>query len=70
MHNEFDLFASDSWYAVLEGMGVKPNSYDPTVDASNFTLVQKILKESDLALKSNVQKLMSHDDYITRLLNN
>lgn len=68
MRNDLDLFASDSWYAVLEGMGVKPNSYDPTVDASNFELIQKILTESDVALRHNVQQLMTHNDYITRLL--
>ncbi|NQZ83304.1 MAG: tryptophan 7-halogenase [Colwellia sp.] len=68
MKNDLDLFASDSWYAVLEGMGVKPNSYDPTVDASNFELIQNILKESEVALKRNVQQLMSHEDYITRIL--
>jgi len=68
MRNDLDLFASDSWYAVLEGMCVKPNSYDPTVDASNFELIQNILKESDVALRQNVQQLMSHDDYIARLL--
>lgn len=68
MRNDFDLFAPDSWYAVLTGMGVQPNSYDPTVDASNFELIQNILKESDEALKRNVQQLMSHEDYISRLL--
>ncbi|KGK00160.1 tryptophan halogenase family protein [Thalassotalea sp. ND16A] len=68
MRNDLDLFASDSWYAVLEGMGVTPNSYDPTVDASNFKLIQKILTESETALRNNVQQLMTHDEYITRLL--
>jgi tryptophan halogenase len=68
MKNDLDLFASDSWYAVLEGMGVKPNSYDPSVDASNFELIQNILKESDAALKRNVQQLMNHEDYIARIL--
>jgi len=68
MRNDLDLFASDSWYAVLEGMGVKPTSYDPTIDASKFDLIQKILSESEHALRQNVQQLLTHDEYISRLL--
>ena len=49
-------------------MAVKPNSYDPNVATSNFELKEKILEENVVALKRNVQQLMSHDDYITRIL--
>jgi tryptophan halogenase len=68
MHNELDLFAADSWYAVLEGMNVKPNAYDPTVDASDFVKVKEILKQSKDALGHSVKQLMSHDEYIKRIL--
>lgn len=68
MHNDLDLFASDSWYAVLEGMGVKPNAYDHTVDASNYEKVQNILEQSERSLVNNIKPLLSHQAYIDHLL--
>ncbi len=65
--NKVDLFASDSWYAVLEGMKVTPEAYDPTVDASNFEQIEKILAQSESALSASVKKLLTHQEYIDRL---
>jgi tryptophan halogenase len=68
MRNELDLFASDSWYAVLNGMGVIPSTYDPTIDASNYTMVKNIFTQSEQALVSSVKPLLSHQAYINRIL--
>lgn len=40
--NHYNLFAKESWYAVLKGMGVRPKSYDPIIDKSMLEKVGKL----------------------------
>ena len=35
VRNDNELFGSNSWHAVLSGMGIFPDAYDPVVDATN-----------------------------------
>ncbi len=65
--NHYDLFSSESWYAVLEGMGVRPRNYDPIIDKSQFDKVQHALKESVNALNVNASKTLDHAEYIQRI---
>ncbi|WP_077341817.1 tryptophan halogenase family protein [Pseudocolwellia agarivorans] len=65
--NHYDLFASESWYAVLEGMGVRPKSYDPIIDKSLFDKIEKAFTESAKALQINASKTLDHAEYINRL---
>ncbi|EWH08249.1 tryptophan halogenase [Catenovulum agarivorans DS-2] len=67
MHNPQDLFAQDSWYAVLEGMGVRAKSLDPRVYQSNFTMVEKAFADSANALVQVASKTLDHAEYIQRL---
>jgi tryptophan halogenase len=62
--NEFDLFTDNSWYAVLNGMGVRPNGYDPLIDMSDQSEVMKILTSGLHSLEDVVQKLPAHDAFI------
>jgi tryptophan halogenase len=66
-HDTDDLFASDSWYSVFEGMGVRPESYDPIIDASDFIKIQQALVNSHKALKQNAAKTLEHMAYINRI---
>lgn len=66
--NERDLFAADSWYAVLEGMGLRPRDYDHSIDSSDFTKVQQILHSSAAALQAAAHKVPSHEDYLASIL--
>ena len=64
MRNDLDLFSADSWYAVLEGMGVRPETYDWTVDGSDYPGVQKIMADSLAALDSSVARLPFHREFV------
>jgi tryptophan halogenase len=65
--NHYDLFSSESWYAVLEGMGVRPQSYDPIIDKSVSSKINAALIESAKALNINASKTLDHAEYIQRL---
>ena len=65
--NEFDLFADDSWHAVLTGMGVMPNGYDPVIAAFEPLGISKTLSIIQKSLTHSVRQLMSHNDYLERL---
>lgn len=65
---ERDLFAEDSWYAVLTGMGVLPADYDPRVDASDYPEVTGMLARINASLQHSVAQLRSHEAYLQELL--
>jgi tryptophan 7-halogenase len=67
MKNELDLFSQGSWYAVLEGMGIRPADYDRTIDASNFEKVKSITNKWLVSLDETVKKLPSHDAYVEQV---
>lgn len=62
--NEFDLFTPPSWYAVLTGMGIKPDNYDRLVDISDTKQVQSIMDNGLANLTNTVQQLPMHLDYV------
>lgn len=66
--NQYDLFSSDSWYSVLAGMDVTPQSYDPLVDASDFETIEQAFSQSIVGLSHSVDQTLSHDKFIERLV--
>jgi len=68
VHNDLDLFACDSWHAVLTGMGVYPRDYSATVDASDFAKIGKLLKDVEHSLRHSVGQLLSHREYLQRFI--
>ena len=68
MVGDWDLFAEDSWYAVLTGMGVLPVDYDPLVDASDYREVAELLVRIKASLQHSVAQLRPHDAYLQELL--
>lgn len=66
-NNKLDLFSEYSWYAVLEGMKVRPKSYDPLIDSSVFSTIEKALAESLKMLDGNASKVLSHNEFLKRL---
>jgi len=67
--NDLDLFSADSWYAVLAGMKVIPEAYDPLVDASIFDTIEKALPQALSSLNRSVAELPFHEEFIRTLLN-
>jgi tryptophan halogenase len=68
VRNDLDLFASDSWHAVLTGMGVYPRDYSAAVDASEFNNVTKLLNDVEYSLNHSVSQLLSHRQYLQRFV--
>lgn len=70
LRNDMDLFASNSWYAVLSGMGLFPEGYDPLVDVSDFKKTKLFFRHSQESLKHSVSQLLSHEEYLRRVIKN
>ena len=66
-NNDLDLFTADSWYAVLEGMKVRPASYDPLVDTSDFTRINASLAKYIHDLDKSVDVLLSHEQFLEKI---
>ena len=66
IRNDLDLFGSDSWHAVLTGMGVFPESYCPLVDASDSRKVEQLLNNVRGSLQHSVNQLLPHREYLNR----
>ena len=59
-----ELFRPTSWYAVLEGLGVRPDNYNPTLDTWNSDKLKAILAEGQKGLIKITQQQPSHDEFI------
>jgi len=59
-----ELFQPTSWYAVLEGLGVKPDNYNPTLDTWNAEKLSDILDKGKQGLIDISKQQPSHDDFI------
>jgi len=62
--NPMDLFADESWYAVLEGMGVRPRAYAPSVDASRFEQVREIINREACVLVEAAGQAPTHKEFL------
>ncbi|MCF6434794.1 tryptophan halogenase family protein [Pseudoalteromonas sp. MMG022] len=58
------LFQATSWYAVLDGMGVRPKGYNPTLDALDIDALRKSLTMGRTALEQCVLKQPSHAQFL------
>lgn len=68
MRNDLDLFALDSWYSVLVGMGIEPEGHDPISDLSPPEKIEQMLTQRRQGLASAVTQLPSHNDFINKLV--
>ncbi|GLX79158.1 tryptophan halogenase [Thalassotalea insulae] len=60
------LFQSSSWYAIYQGMGIKPNSYNPTLDLWQPEKLQAILDSGKQGLIEIAAKQPSHDEFLVK----
>lgn len=58
------LFREVSWYAVLNGMGVRPRSYNPLVERIDFTGMPTEMDQAATILERFVTGLPTHQDFI------
>lgn len=61
-----ELFADTSWVAVFEGQGITPRHHDPLVDIFDQEHLEAIMAKMRTTIRSGVDAMPSHADYITR----
>lgn len=58
-----ELFTELSWFYIFEGMGMKPESYDPLMDVVGVAQFKEILKSLASATAAAVSNAPRHDSY-------
>jgi tryptophan 7-halogenase len=58
-----EMFVELSWFFVMHGMGLRPQSYDPLVDASNWPEVLKVMQGMRQKVASEVAAAPPHDSF-------
>ena len=61
-----ELFRAPSWQSVFDGMGLRPAGYCPRVDNLDYKMIEAALQEADEAIRSTVDKLPGHDDFLRK----
>jgi tryptophan halogenase len=58
-----ELFTDLSWFYILEGLGVRPDDYDPLLDVVTMTQLNEILAALASATATTAKDSPSHDSY-------
>lgn len=61
-----ELFTEDSWFAVMEGQGVKVEDYHPLVDSVEQVKFDAMLGDIARAIRESTDVIPSHAEYIAR----
>ena len=61
-----ELFQPTSWYAVLNGMKVEPNGYNPTLDTWDSAKLKSILQQGANGLVEIAKLQPSHDEFLAK----
>ena len=60
------LFQPTSWYAVFDGMGVKPRGYNPTVDALDYPTLSRSLTQGAMGISQTIMKQPGHEEFLNQ----
>jgi tryptophan halogenase len=60
-----ELFTDMSWFYIFEGMGVKPDRYDPLMDVVSREQLRELLASLSQSIASLARAAPSHDSYFT-----
>lgn len=58
-----EVFVELSWFFVMHGMGLRPQMYDPLVDACDWKQVREIMEGMRRKIASEVAACPSHDSF-------
>lgn len=61
--NAGELFTDLSWFYIFEGLGLRPDAYDPLLDVVTDKQLSEILSAMGNSTRSLVDKATSHDSY-------
>jgi tryptophan halogenase len=62
-HKRHEVFVELSWFFVMEGMGLSPQSYDPLVDVVDWDQVRKIMASMRQKIVAEVAAAPLHDSF-------
>src|SRR5919202_3159496 len=60
----YEMFSTTSWVAVMLGQGIVPEDYEPAVDALDEDRVSQALEQMRLAILDTAQRLPTHGEFI------
>jgi len=58
-----EVFVELSWFFIMHGMGLVPQSYDPLVDASDWDKVQQVMMGMRRRIATEVAACPTHDSF-------
>jgi tryptophan 7-halogenase len=58
-----ELFTDLSWFYIFEGLGVRPESYDPLLDVVTVSKLNEILASLASATSEAAKSAPTHDSY-------
>ena len=58
-----EMFVELSWFFVMHGMGLEPQSYDPLVDASDWQEVIKVMQGMRQKVAADAAAAPTHDSF-------
>ena len=62
-HKRHEMFVELSWFFVMHGMGLRPQSYDPLVDASDWQEVIKVMQGMRQKVAADAAAAPTHDSF-------
>ena len=62
-----EVFVELSWFFIMHGMGLLPQSYDPLVDASDWGKVQQVMTGMRRRIAEEVARCPTHDSFYREL---
>lgn len=62
-HNRHEVFVELSWFFVMEGMGLRPQCWDPLVDAVNWQEVRRVMASLRKNVAAQVAAAPTHDSF-------
>ena len=66
MATHYELFKETSWYAVLTGQGLEPDSYHPVADAISEDELRLRLTRVRTGVQNRVNGMQKHEDFIRK----
>ena len=62
-HKRHEMFVELSWFFVMHGMGLRPRSYDPLVDTSDWQEVIKVMQGMRQKVAAEAAACPTHDSF-------
>jgi tryptophan 7-halogenase len=62
-HKRHEMFVELSWFFVMHGMGLRPQSYDPLVDASDWQEVIRVMQGMRQKVAADAAAAPTHDSF-------